>query len=117
MKQYHGSYSATEPPTNNNYKTRQIGLNEIIWKQYHASYSDTEPPTDTNLKPGLSYGKNVIATINNRWMHIQSKDFDGDTSIPTEKGLNKNWETIPWLLLSHRATYQHQLQNQAERPQ
>ena len=64
-------------------------------------------------KPGLSYGKNVIATINNRWVHIQSKDFDGDTSIPTEKGLNKNWETIPWLLLKHRAKYQHQLQNQA----
>jgi hypothetical protein len=89
MKQYHGSYSATEPPTNNNYKTRQIGLNEIIWKQYHASYSDTEPPTDTNLKPGLSYGKNVIATIKYHGIHIRAKDFDGGLSILTGKGPNK----------------------------
>jgi len=51
-KQYHGSYSATEPPTNTNYKTRQKGHNEKIGKQYHGSYSATEPPTNTNTKPG-----------------------------------------------------------------
>jgi len=61
-------------------------------------------------KPGLSYGKNVIATINNRWVHIQSKDFDGDTSIPTEKGLNKNWETIPKLGNNTMATTKTQSQ-------
>jgi hypothetical protein len=63
-----------------------------------ASYTTTP-----NIKEGFSFDKKVIATIKYHWIDIQSKDFDGGLSIPTVKGL-KNYETLPWLKLSHRAT-------------
>jgi hypothetical protein len=40
-------------------------------------------------KPGLSYGKNVIASIKYHLKPIRSKGFDDGLSVPTEKGLNK----------------------------
>jgi molybdopterin-binding protein len=40
-------------------------------------------------KLGLSYGKNVIATIKYHGIHIRAKDFDGGLSILTGKGPNK----------------------------
>jgi hypothetical protein len=40
---------------------------------------------------GFSNGKNVIATIKYYWKPIQTKFIGGGLSIPTGKGLNKNW--------------------------
>jgi hypothetical protein len=79
MKQYHGYYSATEPPTNTNSNGKNVlatikyhgihiqsygfdaslsvltekGLNVKIMKQYHGYYSATEPPTNTNYNTRL----------------------------------------------------------------
>jgi len=49
-----------------------------------------------NAKGGLTYSKKVIAIIKYHWIDIPSKDFDGVLSTPTVKGLEKNYERLPW---------------------
>jgi len=42
-------------------------------------------------KGGLSFGINGLATIKYHWVHVQLKDFGHGYSIPSVKGLNKNF--------------------------